>query len=73
MLKSDVDRVASGSAGAPAEDEIEITPEMIEAGLIAADLISFQFGHTPPVPLVSRVFLAMLKTHPRRLVETAQI
>lgn len=30
---SDVDRVASGSAGAPEiEDEIEITPEMIEAG-----------------------------------------
>ncbi len=50
--------------------EPEITTEMVEAGLRAADLISFQFGYTPPVPLVSRVFRAMWTASRNRLVKT---
>ena len=41
------------------ESEIEVTPEMIVAGVEAADLISYEWGETPEVTLVSRVFRAM--------------
>lgn len=40
-------------------DEIEITPEMIEAGIRAANLITYEFGSTREGKLVSRVYRAM--------------
>lgn len=47
--------------GAP---EIEITPQMVAAGMEAADLLSYQWGETPEVPLVCRVFAAMWDASP---------
>lgn len=49
---------APEGADTPAE-EIEITEEMIDAGLEAADLLSFRVGYTAPVPLVCEVYRAM--------------
>lgn len=54
----EADRVASGSAGAPEiEDEIEITPEMIEAG--TAVLFSFETLTASEEYWAKRVYRAM--------------
>jgi hypothetical protein len=52
---------------------LEITDEMIVAGLKAADLLSLRFGYTAPVPLVVRVFQAMVAAGPYRLEAKEQI
>jgi hypothetical protein len=43
--------------GAP-ESDIEITPEMVEAGTAALGTFDFRFGH--PSEAVERIFKAML-------------
>ncbi len=43
-------------------DEIEIMPEMIEAGVETANLISYQWGFDDSRILVKRVYQAMV-TH----------
>lgn len=53
---------ATGGAGAPGT---EITLEMISAGILAADLISFEWGLDDEGALVSRVFQAMRDASPR--------
>lgn len=49
---------ANTGVGAP-ESEIEITPTMLAAGLVSADLISYQWGLGDEGILVSRVYRAM--------------
>ena len=39
--------------------ELEITPAMIEAGVLAAELEGFEYGWGEEEALVKRVFLAM--------------
>jgi hypothetical protein len=41
------------------ESEVEITLEMIEAGVVAADLVGFRWGWDCEESLVSRVYQAM--------------
>ena len=53
-------------AGEACASEIEITPEMIAAGVEAAELITYDWGSTPEGTLVSRVYRAMYKCAPDR-------
>ena len=55
----DQDKTVSELAGRPVLSEIEITPEMIEAGVKAADLLLFEWGEDSSESLVSRVYRAM--------------
>ena len=41
------------------DPEIEVTPEMIEAGVRAADLIGFRWGWDSEETVVLRAYLAM--------------
>ena len=60
-----VDRVASGSAGAPAiADEIEITPEMVEAGISASDCYDF---YDPDEWRLAAIYRAMTKARLRQI------
>ena len=58
-------RKRDGLEGAMTEDEIEITPEMLEAG--AEVLFSFQTATTDEEAWARRVFLAMWGRRPQLL------
>ena len=47
----------SGQAGELAD--VEITPQMIEAGVLAAELEGYEYGYGEEEALVTRVYLAM--------------
>jgi hypothetical protein len=53
-------------------DEL-ITDEIIEAGIRAADLISYEWGSTPEGKLVSRVYQAMRTLSPETQGSQANI
>ncbi len=54
--KPDADRVASGSAGAP-EHEIEVTPEMIAAGLSV--LYDYDPSYSNEREIVAKIYEVM--------------
>lgn len=54
----------SAPAGAPAEDEIEITPEMIEAGLDELSpktVVDLYESWANPVTVIRAIYVAMLQ------------